>query len=273
MTRTDETTMRWVTSRDGTELACWASGGGPPLLLVHGAAGDHTRWRPLLRYLEPHATVHTMDRRGRGASGDAPGYTLAREYKDVSAVVDAIAETSASAVDVYGHSYGGVCALGAAALTANIRRLVLYEGWPVTEPSRLALEPDVTDRLDSLVAAGDSEAALEVFMRDVVLVPENEAKAVKAQPSWKARVAAAHTITREVQALSEVAFDPSRAAAITVPVLLLTGADSPDPAAADVEAVAAALPDAQVTVLEGQQHLADVLAPQYFAEQVARFLS
>ena len=53
---------------------------------------------------------------------------MEREYEDVAAVVDAIAAVSGQCVDVYGHSHGGIVAFGAATLTANIRRLVLYEG-------------------------------------------------------------------------------------------------------------------------------------------------
>jgi pimeloyl-ACP methyl ester carboxylesterase len=67
-----------VVSGDGTPIADWTSGQGPPLVLVHGTTADHTRWRPLLPYLEPHATVHALDRRGRGASGDAPDYSVVR---------------------------------------------------------------------------------------------------------------------------------------------------------------------------------------------------
>ena len=126
--------MTRVASRDGTEIAVWSSGQGPPLVLVHGAVADHTRWRPLLPYLEPHVTVHAMDRRGRGASGDAPGYAIEREFEDVAAVVDAVAEASGSATDLYGHSFGGLCAFGGATLTASVGRLVLYEGWPPADP-------------------------------------------------------------------------------------------------------------------------------------------
>lgn len=70
-----------VSSGDGTEISYWTSGDGPPIVLVHGAPADHTRWRPLLPYLEQHLTVHAIDRRGRGASGDAGEYSLEREYR------------------------------------------------------------------------------------------------------------------------------------------------------------------------------------------------
>jgi hypothetical protein len=36
--------------------------------------------------------------------------------------------------------------------------------------------------------------------------------------------------------------------------------------------VAAALPDARIVYLDGQQHIADVLAPDQFAEHVLEFL-
>lgn len=38
-------TMRRVTSRDGTEIACWTSGEGPPLVVVHGVAGCRSAGR------------------------------------------------------------------------------------------------------------------------------------------------------------------------------------------------------------------------------------
>ena len=92
--------MTRAVSADGTEIAYWSSGEGPPLVLVHGATADHNRWRPLLPYLEPRRTVLAVDRRGRGESGDAPDYHIAREFEDVAAVVDAVAEASGAAVDV-----------------------------------------------------------------------------------------------------------------------------------------------------------------------------
>jgi pimeloyl-ACP methyl ester carboxylesterase len=271
MACTDDPRPATVTSRDGTRIAYQTSGHGPPLVLVHGVTADHSRWRPLLPHLEPHATVYAMDRRGRGASGDGPDYHLDREREDVGAVIDAAAAASGQAVDVYGHSFGGLVAYGAAALSPHVRRLVLYEGWPAVDPGAHALPPGVEERLDALLAGGDRDAVVETLFRAYGASAE-EVAAMRAQPAWQARVAAAPTISREIRATTASRFDPAQAAAITAPTLLLTGSDSTDPAVTDTDTVAAALPDARVVVMPGQGHLADVLAPEVLAAHLVGFL-
>lgn len=271
-TADDDTSVTLVTSRDGTEIAYWTSGDGPPLVLVHGAISDHARWRPLLPYLEPHAMIHAIDRRGRGASGDGPDYRVEREFEDVAALVEAIAQATGSSVDVYGHSFGGLCAFGAATLTPRVRRLVLYEGWPMVNRDSETFPPGVRERLDALLAEGNRDAAVELVCRELAMMSEDEIAAFRAQPAWQARMAAAHTVTREIEAIADTPFDPEQAAKITAPTLMLTGADSSDPSTVDIDTVAAALPEARVVVLDGQQHVADVLAPELFAEHVVTFL-
>ena len=53
---------------------------------------------------------------------------------------------------------------------------------------------------------------------------------------------------------------------------MLVGADSPDAMKNDYEIVAAALPDAQVQFLAGQQHVAMDFIPEEFARRVLTFL-
>jgi pimeloyl-ACP methyl ester carboxylesterase len=260
-----------VVSRDGTQIAYWTSGCGPPLVLVHGTPADHTRWRPLLPYLEPHVTVHALDRRGRGASTDAPEYRLEREYEDVAAVVDAVA-ASGQRVDVYGHSHGGIVAFGAAALTPNVRKLVLYEGWPVPDPSIYALPPGVVAQMNKLLAEGDRDGVVEALFRSVEKISDGDMAALRSDPSWTGRVAAAHTVPRETLGESQARLQPGQTAKITMPVLLLTGEKSADPAKAQVSAVAAVLPDVQRLVLAEQQHIADIMDPETFAKHVLGFL-
>jgi len=138
-----------VLSADGTPIAFWRSGSGPPLVLVHGTSADHTRWAGVLPLLESHFTVYALDRRGRGGSGDAGRYAIEREIEDVVAVLDAVGER----VVLVGHSYGAICALEAAARAPGVRALILYE-----PPIPVGIEiypPGVLDRLDGLVATDE----------------------------------------------------------------------------------------------------------------------
>ena len=270
MTRTDDVTLAHTTSRDGTRIGYFTTGEGPPLVLVHGGLGDHTRWGELLPYLEPHRTVHAMDRRGRGTSGDGPDYAPQREFEDVAAVVDAVAERSGSAVDLYGISNGATFALGAAALTDNIRRLALYE--PGIADAEDLVPPELEERLDALLADGDNEGLVETFFREALGCGDGDLATMRAQPSWPARVAVAHTLPRELRNTPEQLFDPARAATVTVPTLLLQGSESPESLRADVRRVADAVPDTRIAILEGQAHSADFLAPQLVAEPLLAFL-
>lgn len=264
--------QRTVVSRDGTRIAYWTSGSGPPLVLVHGAPADHSRWQPLLPFLEDHVTVLAMDRRGRGGSQDAAGYALEREYEDVAAVVDAAAAEHGQLVDVYGHSHGGIVACGAATLTDNVRRLVLYEGWPVPDPSVYALPAPTMDRMTQLLEEGDRAGVVETLFRAVEPVTDEDLEALRSAPSWAGRVAAAGTVPREIRAETQAWLDPLTIASITCPVLLVTGEVSADPSRAHVEAITAALPDARHLVLPSQTHIADILDPQTFARHLLAFL-
>ena len=191
---------------------------------------------------------------------------------DVAAVVDAIAAMSGQRVDVYGHSHGGIVAFGAATLTANIRRLVLYEGWPVPDPSIYALPADVLRRMDKMLAVGDRDGVVEALFRSVEEMSDEDMAVLRSAPSWPGRVAAAHTVPREVVGETQARLEAEQAAKINVPVLLLTGEKSTDPAKAAVGAVAGALPDVRLLVLAGQQHVADILDPETFATYLLDFL-
>jgi hypothetical protein len=52
---------------------------------VHGSMCDHTASDPLVAELREDMTTFAMDRRGFGASGDAAGHAIEREFEDVAA--------------------------------------------------------------------------------------------------------------------------------------------------------------------------------------------
>jgi pimeloyl-ACP methyl ester carboxylesterase len=253
-----------VVSQDGTAIAVWRSGDGPPLVLVHGAAADHSRWAPVLPALEQRFTVLAVDRRGRGESGDAETYAIAREFEDVAAV----AEWAGDGVAVLGHSYGGICAVEAALLTDSIGRLVLYE----PPMGFLKSPPDVVQRLQALLDAGERDQLLGFFMAELAGLPPEQIELLRSLPAWEARLAVAHTIPREERASREYAFDPERFRDLHVPALFLQGGDSREPFRAAGEALAAALPDCRIAVMPGQRHAAMDTGTELFVAEVSSFL-
>ena len=259
--------MVTITSKDGTRIAYSRSGSGPPLVLVHGTTADRTRWARLIPELEPHFTVYALDRRGRGGSGDAVEYAIEREFEDVAAVIDAIGEPAF----LLGHSYGAICSLEASILTGKVRRLVLYEPpIPIDGP---VYPPGVPERIQALVDASDPEAALEVFFREVVRMPDREFEVYRTLPAWKVRITLAPTIPRELTIERSYRFQPDRFAQFSIPTLLLLGGDSPPVFRQTVDMVSAALPTSRIVVMPGQQHVAMDTAPELFLKEVIGFLS
>lgn len=257
--------MQTIASKDGTAIAYARSGNGPPLVLVHGTTADHTRWRPLLARLDAHFSVCAVDRRGRGGSGDHPSYAIEREFEDIAAVVDAIGEPAF----LLGHSYGAVCALEASLRTRNVLKLVLYE--PPIRTADPLFPPGAVEHLQALLDEGRREDVVSTFFREVVRAPEEELQMLRSLPNWPARVAAAHTIPRELRINDEYRFEPARFSAMRVPTLLLLGGSSPSKFKDAVEAVQAALPNARTTVMPGQQHTAMNTAPDLFLRKILGF--
>ena len=260
--------METVTSRDGTRIAFWRSGTGPPLVLVHGGTADHTTtWRFVREELERHYTLYAMDRRGRGASGDSPPYELQREAEDIAAIVDSIGEP----VNLIGHSYGGLCAIESSLLTRNLRRMILYEAVPLRGTD--GYKPGIVERLEAMLKAGDVEAMLTAVFRELVEMPLEELDLLRSQKdAWAVRLSNAVTLPREMRVERGYVFKPDRFSDMRIPTLLLAGADSPTRELENARGVSTALPHARMVTMAGQQHAAMYAAPGVFVREVLRFL-
>lgn len=255
---------RLVASPDGVHLATFEAGRPsreserPSLILVHGTTADHTTFRAVAPVLGERRHLVAMDRRGRGASGDAAGgsgYSIEREYDDLAAVAHSVATLDGRAVDVLGHSYGGRIALGAARRSEWIRRIIVYEGAPAIP--RLPYRPvGVERRIRAHLVHDDGAAALETFFREIVGMDDEGIAAYKANPVWSVRAAAAPTILRELEAEASSAAGLEALGDVKIPVLLVLGSASRPPFAAATEALRARLSDVQVATIEGAAHAA-----------------
>jgi pimeloyl-ACP methyl ester carboxylesterase len=257
--------MKQITSKDGTSIACWYSGRGEPLLLIHGTACDHWSWLPLIPFLEPHFSVWTLDRRGHGESTDNPDYCLPNEAEDIVAVIQAIG----GKVHVFGHSFGALCALEAALLTDNIARLMLYE--PPLSLAGSGWSAAVDQQMRSLLNAGHNEAVLLLFFRDVLGMAHDELLTLQASQGWATLITEAHTVYRELRAVAAYVFADHIMQNLCTPTLLLLGSDSPPRRYRIANTLKNALPNSQLVLLDGQQHSAVRTTPELLADKIIAF--
>lgn len=255
------------TAPDGVPIACFRSGAGPALVAVHGTGADHMAWARVTPLLARRFTVYAMDRRGHGASGDASEYSLEREFADVAAVVEGIGQP----VHLYGHSFGAACALEAATRVRNLASLILYEGG--VKPPRIRIIPDeLIARLETLIGDGQQEEALSLFMLKAAGLTPPELDIYRQSPSWAARVAAIHTVPRELRAINEYETELDRFRSLTTPTLLLVGGTTDARRRQMFLALSAALPHSRTGELPGQGHAAHETAPELLADALTEFL-
>jgi pimeloyl-ACP methyl ester carboxylesterase len=250
------TAERSVLSADGTRIAVSSSGDGPALVLV-GGAFDH-RGTPfvdgVVEAFSDRYRVVTYDRRGRGESGDTRPWSVAREIDDLAAVV---ADVGAP-VDLLGICVGAAVVLHAVATGVPVGRAVLYE--PPYRASVDAHTDDVlfADRLDEMIAGGRRAAAVRAYLTRVLGIPMLQVSAVPLKPKlWKALLADAGVLGRDVRVLSGLVVPERSLAAVGIPVLVAAGTGGPTWTRAAARAVVDTVPGSTSVVLEGQGHVPD----------------
>ena len=253
-----------VRSADGTRIAFWRSGEAKPVVCVHGVMTDHRHWDAVRPLLEDVAGVVAIDRRGHGASEPGPAtYSLAEEVADLAAVIEACA----GRVDVLAHSYGGLVALEAALLDLPIDRLVVYEPTIDHDPTF----PDVVARVSELVERGQMERAAESLLVERAGVPADELEAARELPLWPILLQGVEVMPREGQAIVDYRFEPERFADLETSTLVLTGEQSPEHVHEAMRALHGALPQSELRMLTGQEHVAAQTAPDLLAAEILRF--
>lgn len=261
----------YVSAPDGTSIAYWTTGTGPSVVLVHGTTSDHTTFHELVPHLAQSRTVVTLDRRGRGQSGDGDGapYHVEREFDDIAAVIDHVAAQQGAPADVISHSFGAFVALGAAQRAAGVRALVAYSpGFGAEYP------PGALERVEGASASADPDTALQVMFREIIGMTEEEIQGMRRSPVWRARMAIAGTVARECRA--DEAFlrtYGTSLAALTVPVLVLSGATNTGPKREIASQLAGLLSKSASYEMADQGHVAHHFAPAELTRICLRFFA
>lgn len=235
------------------------AGAGPPLVLVHGSAADHTTWSiQLASALRDQFTLVAYDRRGDATSVEA-------HADDLAAV---IADAPGRAI-VVGSSFGAVVALELVRT-----RLAACAGAVLIEPPMAATDARATtqaafvDRFDREVVARGGPAAGELFLRTAVgdAAVERMPRALRARAAGRWR-----EIRADVAALAAYRPRYAELGELSTPMLLLGGDRSAPYFRPTLDALAASLPAARLEIVRGAGHMLHAEAPKRFAELVRGF--
>jgi len=248
-------------SADGTSLGFRSIGSGPGLVIWHGSMQSASSHHDLAELLAGRCTVHLVDRRGRGWSGDGE-HSLDCEVADVAAVM-----RSTGSHDLLGVSSGAIVTLEAALRLPEVQRAVVFEPPLVVGDS---LSTDFVARYGREIAAGDVAGALVTGMLGAQMGPPimqrmprrllrwMTAAMVKRQdrdPSSDVSMRAlAPTLAADFGLVEEGRGRLGAYAEVDKPVLLLGGERSPRYLHLAVEALADTLPNATRVELPGVGH-------------------
>jgi pimeloyl-ACP methyl ester carboxylesterase len=235
--------------------------------MVHGSGGGLHSWRPVADRLADRFELWTPARRGYAPSG--PGRSpkrFADEVGDLGALIDRIG----GPVHLAGMSYGATVALHAAAAGLPVRSLVLWE--PPLYAAGGELAP-VLARFEDLTARGDRRRADRLLAEKVARVPAALLDLLDAGGPAGEEPDDAPGWCRDLESMAADTADVGRWSAVTVPTLLMRGADTWPPMPQTLDRLATALPRVEPAALPGQTHFAPSVAPDVVATRIARFLS
>ncbi|QFQ98837.1 alpha/beta fold hydrolase [Streptomyces phaeolivaceus] len=238
-----------------------------PLVLIHGHPFDRTMWHPQITEFAATRRVIAPDLRGYGRSPVVPGVTpLSTFAEDIATLLD---DLGVSEFVLGGLSMGGQIAMECVRLHPHrVRGLLLADTFPAAETQEGRRARNAT--ADRLLREGMTGYADEVLYKMVAPYADAEV--------------AAH-VRRMMTAT-----DPEGAAAalrgraerpdyrdlltrVTVPALVVVGADDEYTPVPDAEAMHAALPDSTLHIVEGAAHLPNLERPHDFNKALTTFLA
>lgn len=261
---------------NGVELYYELSGGGEPLVLVHGSWGDHQNWDPVIAPLAQSFQVVAYDRRGHSRSERPAGQgSVLEDADDLAGLID---ELGLGPAYVAGNSFGAIIALHAASRRPDVFRLVIAHEPPLFPLlAGTEFEPalaEVQRRIDAVgkrLRDGDNEAAARLFVDTIALA----ADAWDDQLTPEIReifISNAPTFLDELNDPEAYQFDLDALARFEKPALLTSGTQSAPFFGPVVDTVAQSLSDARRVTIQGADHVPHVSVPERYVELVETFI-
>lgn len=248
-------------------------GHGPrAALALHCSLAHAGEWAGLGAALAESVTLTAIDLPGHGTAPDwVPGTDIVAEAERM-----ALAALAPGAVDMIGHSFGGVVALRLALNHPDrVRRLVLIEPtlFAAASPQARARHEAELRSYDAALRAGDLTEAARAFTAIWGAGAAWEDTPQRQREYIAQRIGLIEAATPGLMADSGGLLAPGRLEALRCPVLILTGGASPAVIASIADALAARLPMAERATVPGAKHMLPLTHGPQVAAVVGEFLS
>ncbi len=251
------------------EIAYEESGSGHPLLFVSGLNGTGRSWAPQVPFFSQHYRVITYDQRGTGSSDRLQrSFSVDGMAADVISLLDAL---GLERVHLVGQSTGGAIGQTLAVLhPERLSRMTIYATWTWCDPwFRRLFEA----RRKMYQQAGPE---LHGRFHPLWLYPPDYVNAHDAEIEEELRRAAVNPPPADVSVGridAIMAFDRrADLARITTPTLVMAARDDYITPAYHAEALARAIPGAQLELMDSGGHSLSKTRPDAFNARVLQFL-
>lgn len=250
----------------GARIAYDDTGGdGPTVILAHGFLMDRSMFDPQVTALASTHRVITWDERGFGDTEyDGQPFTYWDSAADCLGLLDHLGIDRAV---VGGMSQGGFVSLRVALSTPDrVRGLILIDTQAGQEDAEVI--PLYQGMIDDWVANGPSDELAATIAGLIVGEPALSASYIA---KWKARPKEGLGQPGTTLMTRDTVED--RLGEITAPALIIHGTADAAISMDKAERLAAGLPNAELVVVDGGTHAANLTHPDVVNEAIARFLS
>lgn len=254
---------------NGYRLFYEDTGQGVPVVLLHGFPLSSRIWSPIRQAIARHARLITPDLRGHGLSEKPDGrYSMASLAHDMATLVDRL---GLEKLVLGGHSMGGYITFQLAQhFPERLRGLILVD-------TRAEADTDEgrARRLKAIAQIRTEGAAafLEAFLPGLI-GPSSKASNPQLLDELKAMAALVpdHVLVGCLQGMLERPDSRPLLPALHLPVLVLVGEEDQLTPPSEAQAMAEALPLADLVVIPQAGHTPSLEAPQAVAQAILHFI-
>ncbi|HEX6716243.1 MAG TPA: alpha/beta fold hydrolase [Pyrinomonadaceae bacterium] len=254
---------------DNFQMAYTDTGSGRPVVLIHGYPFNRSLWNEQVAALSDSCRVIAPDLRGFGESeaSDGPA-TMNRLAQDVAELLDHLGIARAT---IAGLSMGGYVALAFYKQSSSrVRALILAD----TRAQADSEEAKQTRAQQAEKALSEGMAGIADAMLPKLLTPETVSKRpeivkrvrdmmLKTKPEGAAAV---------LRGMAERDDQTSLLVKISVPTLILVGAEDAITPVADSEKMSQAIPGSRLIVLENAGHVSNLERTEQFNQALLDFI-